>query len=259
MKFQLVLLAFVLINQCYSQDQQDPNAAGAAAGGGGGGGGGGSTVSRGQFNQYNRAAPAPPPAAAPVAAPLPVPQLIPAPLPVPLSPNPFVGFGGPGLFGLGGLGFGLGLGGGFGFNPLWRNPLGKREIEEAPVNRTTCSYVAASSMIRCIGMENIECEVRAHLEDLKNITIRLPSLNIVPEIIEKETEVLRLVSRMVESRWTFVHPMTGETVMLSIYPTRKEIIPGFMVKDEKCFRQIRSLVSPTSIEKARFSLIVRQI
>jgi hypothetical protein len=138
MKFTLlILVSAVLVSQCYASlpQQQEPAPAAPAP------------------------APAPAPAITPLLPPLPVPQ------PVPLPMNPFVGPLGLGLGGLGLMGpFGLGLGGlgllgplglrgnfnflhliflkkfgksfiilffkkGFGFNPLWRNPLGRRSAE----------------------------------------------------------------------------------------------------------------------------------
>jgi len=224
-------------------------------------------------------APAPAPAGPPVVAPALPPSLLPSPVPLPL--NPFVGLGPLGLgpaglgLGFGGLGLGLGLGGlgllgplglrGFGFNPLWRNPFGRRSVEETPVsnqNRTTCSYARNESLIRCVGgIETIECPVEARLEEIRNITLRLPVLNMIPEIIKtkeaKEADILRLVSRTNGSRFTLIHPKTNGEVLLSIYSSPAIAEPGFLVKDVKCMDRIGSLVSPSGVEGARFSLIIR--
>jgi len=247
MKFALFLLSAVFINQCLSSGAPAADPAPAPA-----------------------PAPAPGPGPVPpIVAPALPPTLLPAPVPLPL--NPFVGLGplglGPG--GLGGFGLFGGLGGlfgplglrGFGFNPLWRNPIGRRSVDSTTQNRTTCSYAPTESIIRCVGAEHIECPVEARLEEIRNITVRLPILNMIPEIIKtkegKEADILRLVSRTTGSRWTLIHPKTNEEVLMSIYSSPAIAEPGFFVKDTKCMDRIGSLVSPTGVEGARFSLVVR--
>jgi len=179
------------------------------------------------------------------------------------------------------LGLGLGLGLGFGrfgfpFGPFgmfprfgqfplafWRNPIGKRSSEEtASLNRTVCSWVATSSIIRCTGAEqNIECPAEPRLEAIRNITLRLPSLTFLPEVIKssegKEVSVLRMVSQTTGSRSTLIHPRTNQEVLMSIYSTQSIQEPGFWVRDAKCFDRIDALATPTRLENVRFSLVVR--
>jgi hypothetical protein len=91
MKFLLFLISAVLINQCLSQPDQQ--------------------MQQGQQGHWSGQAPAPAPAPVPGPGPAVIPLAPgPFPAPVPLQFNPF-------------------MGGTFGFNPIWRNPFGRRSIE----------------------------------------------------------------------------------------------------------------------------------
>jgi hypothetical protein len=140
MKFVLFLLSAVFINQCLSQPNQQEQQ--------------GQQIQQGQQGQWSGQGPAPAPGPGPIVTPL---SPGPFPSPVPLQLNPF-------------------MGGTLGFNPMWRNPFGRRSIEgffffnsnieingkiiffknhyidtTSSQNRTTCSYVPTESIIRCVG------------------------------------------------------------------------------------------------------------
>jgi hypothetical protein len=198
--------------------------------------------------------------------------------------GPFGGFGPLGIpFGLGGFGFGAGLGGlgpfpipgpiGFrgGHLPFVPPIIGKRSVEaenatdvDIQQNRTICSWVQTSSMIRCVGSEeNVECGVEARLDEIRNVTVKLPELSIMSQNIKttenKETGILRLVSRVQEAlrQWTMIHPRTEKEVVLSIYSSPAVNEPGFFVKDAKCFEKIDSIVRSLGDRRVRFSLVAR--
>ncbi len=113
---------------------------------------------------------------------------------------------------------------------------------------------------KCSAEQNIECEAESRLDVIKDITLRLPSLNIMPEMIKttdgKEASILRILSTTTGSRATLIHPRTNQEIMISMYssPIIKE--PGFWIKDNKCFGRIDAMVSPSGTENVRFSLIV---
>jgi len=128
-------------------------------------------------------------------------------------------------------------------------------------NRSLCSYAPTESLIRCIGGEQIECSVEGRLEEIRNVTVRLPVLTMIPETIRtsegKETGILRLFSGVVGLNSTLVHPNSNRPILLSIYSSPVVVLPGLFVRDARCMHRIESLVSRVGVEGARFSLIVR--
>jgi len=128
-------------------------------------------------------------------------------------------------------------------------------------NRSLCSYAPAESLIRCIGGEQIECSVEGRLEEIRNITLRLPVLSMIPETIRtsegKEAGILRLFSGISGLNSTLVHPNSNRPILLSIYSSPVIVLPGLFVRDARCMNRIESLVSRVGVEGARFSLVVR--
>ena len=106
-------------------------------------------------------------------------------------------------------------------------------------------------------VETFECATEVRLEELKDLTIRLPNLNIVPETTTYKTtlvDILRLYSRTTESKWTFVTPSTGKEVTLSVFSTSELTASGFYVKDTTCWAKIVSLVKSVP---TRFSIVYK--
>jgi hypothetical protein len=180
-------------------------------------------------------------------------------------------FGGLGL-GLGGLGFG-GFGLGFGGFGLARLALlsrfalfGKRSVDSLPQiwngqNKTVFTYVPESSVIRAdSGEQKFDCEVEARLDAVKDITIRLPWLNMLPEVVKQsgsDVHVIRLYSR-VTGVSTFINPKTSKDITLSIYSSPIVQEPGWFVKDVKCYEKIDSVVSALGVEGVKFAIDIER-
>lgn len=109
--------------------------------------------------------------------------------------------------------------------------------------------------------EQIECSVEGRLEEIRNITVRLPVLSMIPETIRtsegKEAGILRLFSGIAGLNSTLVHPNSNRPILLSIYSSPVIVLPGLFVRDARCMNRIESLVSRVGVEGARFSLVVR--
>jgi len=205
------------------------------------------------------------PVPAPVPAPLPVPLPVPVPVvpPLPFIP-PFFG----GLFPRFGFGFPFGFGFGLGrFGFLGRRFLfGKRSAEGFTeswlrANRTICRWEEARSVIRCEGEQAFECGVEARLDEIKGITVRLPSLNMIPDVIkttgQKEVPAVRLFSRVTGTS-TLVNPRTSRDVVLSIYSSPVITEAGWLVKDAKCYERLEGLATRLGAEGIRFSFVERE-
>jgi DNA mismatch repair ATPase MutL len=176
---------------------------------------------------------------------------------------PGLGLGLPGL-GLGLPGLGLGLPGlGFGFGKRSVESVERNSTDVNRQNRTICSWLSSSSLIRCVCEETVECGVEARLDEIRNVTVKLPELSIISQNVKttenREAGVLRLVSRVFGSmrNWTLVHPITEKEVLLSIYSSPAVNEPGFFVKDLKCFDRIDSIVRSIENRRVRFSLVGR--
>lgn len=199
----------------------------------------------------------------PVPAPLPVPVPAPLGLPVPFIPPMFGGFFPrflfPGFgFPFGPFGFGLGFRR-FGlFGPRF---FGKRSVDTFPEqwlnnNRTICRFEQGRSVIRCDGEQDFECAVEARLDEIKGITVRLPSLNMVQDVIRaqgKEVPCIRVLSRVTGTS-TLVNPRTSRDVILSVYSSPSVSEPGWLVRDEQCYRRIEGLTTRLGIENLRFAI-----
>lgn len=169
------------------------------------------------------------------------------PLGLGLGLGPF-GFGGLGL-GLGGFGpfglrrFGLGLGLGFGRGRFF----GKRAVDEvSPIdNSTMCQFDQARSVIRCVAEEEFECPCEARLDRIRDLTIRLPRLNMLVDIARAdkvEIPVIRVLSH-INPTATLVHPKTRQDVLLSIFASPTFTEQGWLIKDQKCYERISGLVT----------------
>jgi hypothetical protein len=69
----------------------------------------------------------------------------------------------------------------------------------------------------------------------------------------KEVPAIRVLSRVTGTS-TLVNPRTNKDVILSVYSSPVVSEPGWLVKDEQCFRRIEGLVSRWGMEGLRFSL-----
>jgi len=206
----------------------------------------------------------------PVPAPLPVPLPVPVPVvpPLPFIPPFFGGFFprfglGFGPFGFGGLGLGLGFGR---FGLFGRRFFGKRSAEGfteswLKANRTICRWEEARSVIRCEGEQTFECGAEARLDEIKGITVRLPSLNMIPDVIrttgQKEVPAVRLFSRVTGTS-TLVNPRTSKDVVLSIYSSPVITEAGWLVKDAKCYERLEGLATRLGADGIRFSFVERE-
>jgi len=201
-----------------------------------------------------------------VPVPAPVPLPVPVVPPVPFMP-PFLGgffprfpfFGGFPFGPFGGLLRPFGPFGPFGpFRPF--GPFGKRSVDKQvrsmESNRTVCSYDQARSVVRCEGEQDLECSVEARLDEINGLTVRLPSLNMIQDVIRaqgKEVPAIRVLSRVTGTS-TLVNPRTNKDVVLSLYSSPVVSEPGWLVKDEQCFRRVAGLVSRWGLEGLRFTL-----
>lgn len=166
-----------------------------------------------------------------------------------------------------GLGLGLpifprfGLGLGLGMPRI----IGRRSVDDVPVvsqNITTCGYMVNSSTIRCDGwVERIECPVEARLDVIKNITVRLPGLSVIPAPIkvtgQKDITGISLFSRVIGASSTLINPLTGKDVLLWIYSSPVVREPGFFVKDVKCWDRLDNFWRTVGYDLVRFSLIAK--
>lgn len=188
-----------------------------------------------------------------------VPPFIP-PLAVPFGLGGFPFFPRFG-FGLGGFGFRrFGLGMGLGLR------LGRSVDTVVPPvvsqNITTCGYMVNSSTIRCDGFtEVIECPVEARLDLIRNITVRLPGLSVIPAPIkvagQKDIDGISLFSRVIGASSTLINPVTGKDVLLWIYSSPVVREPGFFVKDVKCWDRLDNFWRTVGYDSVRFSLIAK--
>merc|ERR1739846_96752 len=199
----------------------------------------------------------------------------------------FPGFGFPG-FGFPGLGFpGLGFRGRFGFGGRFRRGgrsyRGKRDtqveniemieqeemaqIEEinkeiqtlTAFNRTICAFDFEESKIRCDRAERglLECEVEPRLDVLSEMTrIRLPSLSMTQVPLtwdEKEIPAINLYSPV---KHDSTMAIKNQKIILSIYDKEDIKLPGWFVKDSKCFERLNGMISSEILTKVfpRFSI-----
>jgi len=166
----------------------------------------------------------------------------------PFGGFPFGGF--PGAFGA--FGFGRGFFPFFGgFNPNFRRILGKRSTDEVVARPTKafCWFQDLNSTVKCTGsFETFECGVETRLSAIKGITMRLPTLGVVPETTtfkSTPTSVLRLYSRVIDANYTFVSPRDEKPVTLALYNTFEFTEPGFYVKDTACWNKFYGVVNTT--------------
>jgi len=129
----------------------------------------------------------------------------------------------------------------------------KKEIQTlAAFNRTICAFDFEESVIRCdrAERESFECEVEPRLDVVSEMThISLPSLAMtqVPLAFgEKEIPAINLYSP-VKLDCTMV--VKDEKVVLSIYDKEDIKLPGWFVKDSKCFERLNGMLSSEVLTK----------
>jgi len=168
-------------------------------------------------------------------------------------------FGGLGLglgfpffprFGFGGFGFGLG------FRGLRRfGRAAEAQAEIAAVNRTVCRFEEPRSFIRCEGGHNLECEVEARFDEIRNLTVKLPSLRMFPDFVkvagQKDIPIVRLISRVVGDA-TFIRPRDAKHITLSVYADKTVNEPGFFIKDARCFERVENVFEQSGFESFDF-------
>ncbi|CAF0721387.1 unnamed protein product [Brachionus calyciflorus] len=174
--------------------------------------------------------------------------------------RPFVrpfGFGGFGFrpfarpFGFGGFGFNRFRGGFGGFN---RFGFGKRELDFNSTvslldaddirvlnetNSNMCFYSSRAPVINCFSHnETFNCPVVERFVGLKNITVKLTNLELVP--VESKT-ALRLVEK--SANFTFVLPQVNKEVNVSLKNVDDFTEPGLLVEDQDCWSTISGFVN----------------
>ncbi len=104
--------------------------------------------------------------------------------------------------------------------------------------------------------QDFECAVEARLDEIRGITVRLPSLNMVQDVIRtqgREVPCIRVLSRVTGTS-TLVNPRTSKDVVLSVYSSPSVSEPGWLVRDEQCFRRIEGIVTRLGTENLRFAI-----
>lgn len=110
-------------------------------------------------------------------------------------------------------------------------------------------------MFVCSFERSIKCDVEARLTGIENVRLSLPDVIVRPGIIDG-VEVLKLYTRKSFGKYTFIHPATNETVVISLYATQNVAEPGFHVKDAVCFAELAKLVAEVP-DRFRFSVVVQ--
>jgi hypothetical protein len=104
--------------------------------------------------------------------------------------------------------------------------------------------------------QDFECAVEARLDEIKGITVRLPNLNLIQDVIRaqgKEVPCVRVLSRVTGTS-TLVNPRTNKDVVLSVYSSPSVSEQGWLVRDEQCYRRIEGLVTRLGIDNLRFAI-----
>lgn len=111
-------------------------------------------------------------------------------------------------------------------------------------------------MNQSFSEQDFECAVEARLDEIKGITVRLPSLNMVQDVIRvqgREVPCVRVLSRVTGTS-TLVNPRTSNNVVLSIFSSPSVTEQGWLVRDEQCYRRIEGLVTRVGTENLRFAI-----
>lgn len=125
-------------------------------------------------------------------------------------------------------------------------------------NRTLCTISTATKVLSCKGLkveEPIECPVVPELGLVEKLRLRLADLIVKVDVTSDKVEVLKLVSRKSQGKFTFVHPRTHHEEILVVRQV-EDVEPGFLIKDVKCFERFVTLVKNVQPEKFRLVLSV---
>ena len=106
--------------------------------------------------------------------------------------------------------------------------------------------------------KHFECTVTPKLTALKGVSVKLSNLTIVPEVADG-VKVYRIVSwtqDTVPEKWTLVHPVTHENILVSIFSSAKIEGAGLLVDDKECWSKFESVLRDLAPENIRFSFIL---
>jgi len=135
---------------------------------------------------------------------------------------------------------------------------GKRSVEEVG-NTTLCSYTNVKDILSCRGEKNFECTVTPRLTELNGANVRLSNLTLVPEVVDG-VNVYRIVSweptTTMVRKWTLVHPVKHENILVSIFSSPKVEGTGLIVEDRECWSKFESVLEDLKPENIRFSFIL---
>jgi len=151
--------------------------------------------------------------------------------------------------------------------------IGKRDVDQvigaednnstvivAHHNRTLCNISSLSKVLSCKGLkveETFECPVLPELGLAQKLRLRLADLIVkVDETTTSKVEVLKLVSRKSQGKFTFVHPALHQEEVLVVRHVEDVNQPGFLIKDKECFQKFVTLVKDVQPEKFRLTLNV---
>lgn len=126
------------------------------------------------------------------------------------------------------------------------------------VNRTLCTISTATKSIVCKGLKvehTFECPVVPKLTGiLETLRLRLADLIVKIDESSSKVELLKLVTRKSQGKFTFVHPTTHKEEVLVVRHSKDIKTPGFWVEDAKCFQKVVRLVKDVQPEKFRLIL-----
>jgi hypothetical protein len=168
-----------------------------------------------------------------------------------------LGLGFPfGPFGFPGLGLGLGLGR---FGLLGgRRFFGKRDVNsESPADVIRCVLQSnlTHTFLNCSDAHHsVQCQAERRLTGLENLRLEIPEVELKSETVGT-AQVFRLFTKESSSEYTFIHPISKEKVVLSLFSEPSLIEPGFLFKDPQCVTDLKILVKNLK-DIFRFSLNV---
>lgn len=96
------------------------------------------------------------------------------------------------------------------------------------------------------------------MTELKGVNIKLSNLTIVPEVVDG-VRLYRIVSwtqDTIPEKWTFVHPVSHENILVSIFSSSKIEGTGLFVENKECWSKFESVLEDLMPENIRFSFIL---
>ena len=122
---------------------------------------------------------------------------------------------------------------------------------------TLCQYSTVGSKLVCSGvLHNFECEVTANMSQFDNFNHTLENVRMVPEnwtwnqwSVRNETDQVEQVQRIdlvngeneqTVGDYTVNHD--GKNVTVSFYTGEINVDNGLLIKDEKCWKNLETLV-----------------